>query len=402
MTLALLARLGYVLVSDAPPLDPGSDAPAYVSIARHLLAGDGFVDTSHNLSPHFPPPVPSSFWSPGYPAFLSACFLVAGADNFTFVRVVQACLGVVTCLLAYALAARLFSGWAAAVALLVACFYPPAIYYANVIGTETLFALVVVLGVLAVDRYADRPSPRDAALVGAVWGAGVLTNAVALAFIPWVALFLCLPREGSSFRCLWIAAAAFLLILAPWTVRNTLLHGRVVVLPTKAGFDLLVGNNPAATGAYAPLATELGVAFVGMTENEMARQATTMAVGWIRSDPKRFLALAGAKVARTWTPYPNARRAPALVACYLLSYGTVMFGAIVTALQQRRRWRRLWLPYALCLSLTVVVSIYFGASRFRVPMDALLVVVAAPAILQALAVASRHLVSMRARFMGAP
>jgi hypothetical protein len=95
--LALLLRLVYGVVDRAPALDPGTDAPAYVSIARHLLAGDGFVDASGNLSPHFPPPFPTSFWSPGYPCFLSVWFAAGGADNFLLVRIAQAVLSVLTC-----------------------------------------------------------------------------------------------------------------------------------------------------------------------------------------------------------------------------------------------------------------------------------------------------------------
>jgi hypothetical protein len=128
-----------------------------------------------------------------------------------------------------------------------------------------------------------------------------------------------------------------------------------------------------------------------MTEIEMTTQASAMWLAWMRRDPKRCLGLVGAKVRATWTPCPNARRTPVDVLAYLLSYGAVALGAIVTAIQHRRRWRRLALPYALGISLTFVVSVYFGAGRFRFPLDALLIVMSAPAILQALALASRCL-----------
>jgi hypothetical protein len=144
---ALVVRLGWALTrptSDAA-LNLLPDQHDYLSLARSVLHGDGFVFRD----PRFPDEL-KAFRTPGYPIFLAAC----GA-GVRLARGVQAIIDTSTILAVFCLTRKLVRHRAietAALAAVLVTINPFLIYFSGLLLTETLFtAMLAWAMVLLVD-----------------------------------------------------------------------------------------------------------------------------------------------------------------------------------------------------------------------------------------------------------
>src|SRR5206468_10165252 len=91
--------------------------------------------------------------------------------------------------------------------------------------------------------------PRAAALAGLLFGLAALTRAAQVYFLPLLSLWLVLvhrERLRAALSAAWIVPAVALLVILPWTVRNTRLHGGFVLIETNGPYNLWRGNGPGA------------------------------------------------------------------------------------------------------------------------------------------------------------
>ena len=83
---------------------------------------------------------------------------------------------------------------------------------------------------------------------GLLWGVLALTNPSLLAFLPFSALWI--VRQQRQWNRAAIAAAAFLVIVTPWLVRNAAVLGKFIFIRDNAGAELRLGNGPGADGTW--------------------------------------------------------------------------------------------------------------------------------------------------------
>ena len=118
---------------------------------------------------------------------------------------------------------------------------------------ETLLVILCLLTFRQQLFFAQHPTPLRALGLGALTGLTGLCKPVAL---PWTGFFalVWLCQSGLSLRTgilrLVLVAAGLVLVLAPWTTRNYLLTGRWVAIADNLAINLIIGNEPKATGHY--------------------------------------------------------------------------------------------------------------------------------------------------------
>jgi 4-amino-4-deoxy-L-arabinose transferase-like glycosyltransferase len=226
------------LANDSP-----GDGKVYAQMARNLLEQHVY---SHDTEP---PYSPSIIRLPGYPLFLTAIYSVFGHYNNSAVRVVQALLDTLTCVLVALVAyywepdeKRKQAASIAALALAAVC--PFATIYVGTILTETWACLLAVaLCLLATFAFKARTFKQSLwrwGATGLVGGLGVFFRPDSGLFVAAVGLTLVIselfrpePRPESGrlarpwrqrlMRVGAMGAAlslAFVLLLIPWTVRN--------------------------------------------------------------------------------------------------------------------------------------------------------------------------------------
>jgi len=234
-------------------------------------------------------------------------------------------------------------------------------------------------------------SLRNAVAHGLLWGLALLFASVLLPLLPVLALvgwwFL---RGGATGRYLRFVAVELLvacLCLLPWVVRNERALGSPIATRSNLGLELRVSNNDDATpdqlanlllgvyDKYHPL-QNVGEAkrVRQLGEVEYNKWANAQARDWIRSHPKRFLALTVGRIKDFWF-YPDPSKLKAI-------FGDLT--AVLGLIGLLQVWKREEMNGAALTGVLLVYSapsylIHVGA-RQRLPIDWLLVLLSVAAV----------------------
>lgn len=237
---ALLFAGGWALLHPAVPPEPSADLYDSLSVARHLLRGDGFLcDVAYPLSFAFPfaarLPQPLVHRPPGQALLLAPAVAVAGGDpagSLAAARWLTLLLLAVLGAAGVAAARRAGAAEAAAPWLLLLLFNPLLAMAATWIQSELPAALLLALlwwrwrWRPAAAGSGDAVPPRTAlaaAAVDGLLGAALTLLRPELAWVPllWAAA----RRPRWTRRAALAAGAVWLLLLAPWAARNAAVTG---------------------------------------------------------------------------------------------------------------------------------------------------------------------------------
>jgi 4-amino-4-deoxy-L-arabinose transferase-like glycosyltransferase len=202
----------------------------------------------------FLPDVPSAYTQPLYTFFLAPLYYVFGR-HWPVVGIAQTLIAVATALLVYEIGRRVISARAGVVAALLATLHPYLVWHDVHVNREILDTLlaaaIVLVSLVAAERLVlDQHEVRRArwlwgAALGALLGLAILGNS-RLVLLPLVLLGYLAWRVRSGRLVLAVGAAgaaALLLVLAPWVVRNKISVGcYAITTDTRA---LWKANNPA-------------------------------------------------------------------------------------------------------------------------------------------------------------
>ena len=233
--LTILTRLAFILLPGTP-LDTKAvaavgDSREYVALARNLA-------TSHTFSRDTAPPLrPELFRTPGYPLLLTLPFIVHRPSFIVLGLFLQLLLSLLTVWLAWRLALELELGHGtSAFAALLVGLSPNLAFLSSKLISEPLFTPLLLICVLLLNRY--RLSGRAVDLVGAGVCSGllILTRPIATYFPLLMAAYLVyrvLSPRSVAHRSSLMAPALFLactsVVLAPWIIRNGRKAGRYII-----------------------------------------------------------------------------------------------------------------------------------------------------------------------------
>lgn len=277
---------------------PESDELAYHSMAVNLLSGHGILENGNR-----------AFYNVGYPLFiLTPIYYLFGPDLF-HARIANSFLGLISITLCYFVAKEAGAGkFGSRIAAAIWAVYLPTGIYGVYLAKENLM-VPLLLGVMwCILRLAQKPSVAVVLACGVLFGFLALTGNAALVLIAVAAIALIFPPIPLTERLFafgGVLALAFLVSL-PWMIRNQLVIG-APVLNTNGGFNLYLGNNPAATGYFVSIADtprastwhQLRTVSGELGATQILKQE---AVSWIREHPGKFTVLAIKKAAYFWKP----------------------------------------------------------------------------------------------------
>ncbi|MHC4253237.1 MAG: hypothetical protein ACYS9X_29305 [Planctomycetota bacterium] len=397
---ALVVRLVWAL--SRPEQFTFPDSGRYHGVARNIVSGRGIVVS--RAYAHLLPggrddvEVYYAHSDPGYSVFLAGLYTV-GLDSRRAVRAVQALLDTATVILVMLLARRLFGRRAGVAAGAVAALEPLLVFFTGMILTEVLFTLLLTGSVVALA--ASRRGATDEApggesdgkpgvrwmLAAAAWGAlaaaGSLVKSAFFMFLPLVAVADVVvargPRRRARLRAQLIALGVWAAVLAPWTIRNAVLLGEFVPTTTRNGIAFYGSLAPDATGGWDPCCDSWPSEEMAPLD-EVGRDRMLRGRAWESAarGPLRTLGLAFIKEARLWSPVPWARayREAKYWAVGIASFVLLVVAAAVGAVLGRRDWRRWWPALAPAAYLTILMLVFAGSVRYRVPAHAALAVLA--------------------------
>jgi len=170
------------------------------------------------------------------------------------VRIVQVVLGVLSCGLLYYIAAELFGGPVAIMALCFYGFYGPALFYEGLLMPTSVGIFLSLLVVWQLARVRRGAPLRSSVIAGIVLAIMCATIHAAYVLIPFVTGWLYFrarsPHRGAAPTvALWAGLLGMGLLLQ---VPNLVWLTHPVVVPPHAGINFYIGNNPAADGVFRP------------------------------------------------------------------------------------------------------------------------------------------------------
>jgi 4-amino-4-deoxy-L-arabinose transferase-like glycosyltransferase len=427
LAVALLVRLAALwAAADARPV---LDERLYLLRAEALLDGEGFVGSYQSWVRHpgirsmaALPQYPGSYQPPGYTLFVAGA-LALGGKSALAVKLAQVLIGLLTVGLVVSIGTHVLDRRRALIAGWICALYPTLIAFTHYFWSETLFILLLLAALRMLLREEGPPSTRSALLAGGLLGLAALTRSSLVYFLPLLLAWLLWHQRQDWRRALQRSAILMLTLLAvvaPWSLRSSLLHGGFVFLDTSGPFNLWRGNAPDTFAArpapprlsYAPPFGGLPLLPVGPqdprafvdavqaelqedrpTDLQIARTGAALARREILASPGRFLRRAWTKSVDLWNPTSFLMRQLRLGAYGevppwlegLLSWSAVLayllllaLAAVGAATSYRERYTTLSLLFLLFTATAGVVA--FGLTRFRLPLVPLLSLLAADAL----------------------
>ncbi len=398
LIVAALSRFGFSVYVVGLNAATKGDETDYHAIATHLADGRGFVSTEET---------PTARRPPAYPVFLSLLYRLGGPDPAAG-RVAQVLLGVVVVWLTMRVArvwfgerASVWAGWFAAL-------NPFLIFVCGYLLTENLYLIFLLAAMVlaATPPGFCKSSHVRAALVGALLGLAALARPSGLPMLEWMlAAALLFGAAPWRHRFTRIALAAFLcgVVMLPWLARNARVVG-APVLTTHGGMTFYQGNNekvamtPEWRGGVAPLEVlPEHDRLTAMSELERDRAAWQLGREYLRAHPGEVPSMVFWKLVRCWRLksdmglsgirsgwWFNNQSWLGKMAAQLdigMIYAVVAIPLFISGLWlTRRRWRDLLFGYGGIAVHTAVAVCFFGSLRTRIPIEPMICVFAAAAI----------------------
>ena len=361
---------------------PQSDELAYQSMALNLISGNGIIDNMGNYA----------MYNVGYPLLvLSPAFIIFG-EHLLVAKLANLILGVVSIFLCYLTAKEAGAGRLGRLLAAAAwAIYLPASVYGVYLAKENLMTPLMLGVIWCALRLTKDPTWKISVICGVLFGLLALTGSAALALVCLVLLALILCKISFSHR---LGLGMLILLVAmvvttPWLARNWRVIG-APVLNTNGGFNLYLGNNPAATGWFVSIADTPR----GPTWNELRLSGEVQAseilkqeaVSWIKEHPSEFLLLAFKKAVYLWMPpfhegKGQGSTAETVIRIMWLTQFLILVAVAIASLVllplKNSQLAILWLAIA---SYTMLHMLFYIIFRYREPIMPVIVIIAGLAV----------------------
>lgn len=374
MACLAVALLAFVAKSGTPM--HYYDERQYFDIALNVEEGRGFVIEG----------VPTAYRPPAWPLALAGALYLGLPPQM--LSLVSAASLICAALCAAAIAVTLTGshwGFLAGIAMLV---YPLNVYTAATLYPQAFATLLVTALWLTalLSRQSERGKHVVWLAIAGLLAALLSLTAPTMAFTGVaVAGWIVFAARGRRLVAAAVVALFFIAPMAAWSARNTVVLGSPVLLSTSSGENLAIGNNPSATGESG-VNVDIGSwkrSTAGMSELEADRALRGQALNWVASNPAAATKLYLEKVANYFSPYNKpVTAARDSIVQRVVAYASFVLLAFLVALRLFLRKRfpldgteRLFIWIYLLNSL--VMAVFFTRTRFRQPLDSILLIEAA-------------------------
>ena len=349
-------------VCSSPSLDPitkdnplHGDASGYHLLAQNLIKGCGLSWDCQQ---------PTSYRMPGYPIILAAVFWGFG-ENLLIIRLLQAIIGALTCLPVYYIGKQL-GGWkVASLASLGVAVHPLLIYMTAWIYTETIYIFLLWTGISIILLAMIKQKIMYAIVAGVVWGIGTYLRPELFIFPIFIAIWGIFAHWSlEKYKLLLASQIVLLIIILPWSIRNSINNYQLVILTTSAGSNFYAGNNPKSNG---------GAAWVypleGFSELSSDHELNQRALDWIRTNPKDSIKNIFQKLVRFVSPIEFETRANPFGKWSWVINTIYLLFLILAAWGLIKSWKLV--PGVMLIAVITLylgtALIFFGGSRVALP-----------------------------------
>jgi len=358
-------------------------------VARAIAAGEGFSSPLRELESG-----PTVWFTPIYPYIVAGIFKLWGIYSYTSqitIQIMNCVFSALTILPIYAIARRTFGRGVAVGAAWTWTVFPAGIFYSTIwIWDTALTALVFALIFQATLALRESRSIRAWAGYGALWATGVLINPSLLSTLPFLfgwLLWEARKQHSIPVRPALTAMLLFVLALAPWTVRNYLVFGKMIVLRSNFGLELWLGNSEHVPDTWAPWMhpndnPEEARKFQSMGEIAYMEEKQREALQYMRNHPQVTVERFFRRFVYTWlsiadNPVDAWKVISASARLLLISNCVLGLSSLLGALFAIRGRLPEAAPFAwVLLVFPLIFCLTHASSRYRLPMDPILIILA--------------------------
>lgn len=378
--LAVLVRLVYVLLFPQVPLL--MDPVGYDKAGWRLVQGMGLPLVKIDNESIVPRP-------PGYPMFLASIYLVFG-HNYQAVRIIQAILDSLTCLIIFYLGSRVFNVSIGYISSICYAFYYPVIIYTGLLYTESLFTLILAISMLFLFFAIENDRVKYWIGSGVFFGLATLVSSRSM-YLPlfiFGGLFWKTLSVKKTLRRVGIIVLCMLVLFSPWTLRNYLTTRRFILLESYGQnmTALWLATNPYGAMDWNMTKEPLKSRFGNLTEEERVKIFQEEAwknlkrypLTYLKNSIKRFFVLWISSHSNRISGFEKSFYSSwkdkdwdvFLLKLFLLSINTifVIFGFLGLWFS-RDKWKQTCLAIILPIFyFSIIATFYVSGPRLQVPM----------------------------------
>jgi hypothetical protein len=373
-------------------------------LAQSLLAGRGLS------SPFGGDTGPTAIVAPIYPLLIAGVFRIFGEYSLSsaiVILVAQTLVNLVTIWLIMWVSRKLFNQTSATIAGLIwACSLPLA--WMPTILWETSLSCCLLVGLIAiVIKLREMPDLEAVRwiMLGGYCGIGALVNpALLLSLVGIVSWLVYVTRGKQSYRPL-LSLLTFVLVFAPWPLRNARVFHAFVPLRTTVGLELWMGNREGATGfldeSVFPMFNRAELEdYMRRGEVGYSAHKSELAKKYISGHPREFVTLTGRRFFRflSGTGTKNGSMMFALHASTTTIFGLTALGFLA----RRRRYEALALLLIPMLLFPFPYLITHAEFRYRLVIDPVLTIATSFLLAELWAAASRNIRQREPRSAASP
>lgn len=397
---------------------PGvNDQISYHALAVRVLSGHGFSFAT-GWWPYTHANQPTAQWSFLYTLYLAAVYALVGIHPLG-ARLIQAIVsGFLYPWFAWRIGRRVFGERTGLIAAVLSAVYIYFVYYAGALMTETFYILAILWAfdlatLLMQSRIPAAGSavgtPGRWLLLGLALGIAALLRQSILLFVPFLFLWLTIAvrrrspvnpigSAGYPWRSLFVGllltTSIVVAMILPWTVRNYFAFHRFVPLNTNAGYVFFWANNPIYGTQFVPILSDqtyqnlIPPNLRDLDEATLDDALMQQGIEFVIADPGHYALLSLSRIPVYFEFWPSPDSGLASNLSRVFSFGILLpfmvFG-LLHSFRQRRRLTTLQrcsitLFYAFIIIYTLIHVLSWALIRYRLPVDAILIIFAAYAI----------------------
>jgi len=386
---------------------PGTqDQVSYDMLAQRVLNGHGFT-VAQAWWPATKAGEPTAHWSYLYTLYLTAVYSLFGHHPL-IARLIQAVLaGVLMPWLAFRLGRRYFGSKTGLIAAGLTAVYIYFVYYSATLMTETFYIIAILWTLDVAGQLGQAPETTgsgggtrkiDWFWLGLALAITVLLRQVFVLFIPVLFAWLLWRSYRHKARPIsfmigtLVGATAVLIVsIVPWTIRNYRAFDGFVLLNTNAGFAFFWGNHPihgynfiAILPGDGPSYQDLiPVELRGLNEAEMDRALLKRGLGFIEEDPGRYLVLSLSRIKDYFKFWPSSESSLISNLSRVFSFGLLGPLMLLGLFYSLRHYSAdTSILYLFAVTYTGIHLLTWALIRYRLPVDAILILFAGLALFQ--------------------
>lgn len=400
ITFSVLARVAAALyLGNTVEALPGTfDQISYHSLAVRVLEGHGF-SFGQKWWPITAADAPTAHWSYLYTFYLTTVYQVFGTTPVV-ARIIQAVVvGILQPLLTYQVGSHIFGERTGLFAAAISAVYVYFIYYAATLMTEPFYIVTILLSLWLLLRLSEVET-RSSAIwmslaLGFSLGVTVLLRQLFLLLVPFFLLWLVWATYRRTKRLpllpAVIVASIVALFIIPFTLFNAGRFDTPVLLNTNAGYAFFWANHPVygtrfvdilppGSGSYQDMIPE---ELRHLDEAALERALLQRGIRFVVDDPGRYILLSLSRIPVYFKFWPstdsglvsNISRVASFALFLPFMVGGLAYSLLSQAVRQTT-WSRASLLWLFMLLYAGVHLASWALIRYRLPIDAVLVIYA--------------------------